>query len=368
MRVVVATGYYPPERMGGAEYQTLIMAQGLVELGHDVTFLATDTDNAGEVTAGGMTVRKILGSRAVGWATHRELVERAIQGATPDVCYVRRFRELGAAVPFCNDAGIPVISMSCHVMETSPFFRSRYPEEAMAHLRSFLSIRSADVHVCNTKFLQKKTQRWFPRKSIRAIYNGQPVPMLASVHAEPSGQVIWVNNLKDWKRPDLLVELARRLPQFRFVMVGRMAGGRYGEKMRQMLQQASANLEYLGPKPIEEVNALISQSDLLLYTSLAVEGFANSFLQAWFRGVPTLSLFFDIDGIIEREGIGRYSRTFEQLVADVQELMEDGVARREMGQRARQYAVSHHSAKKMVADYETLFEEIAGRAVRTGAK
>jgi glycosyltransferase involved in cell wall biosynthesis len=237
----------------------------------------------------------------------------------------------------------------------------------MAHLRSFLSIRSADVHVCNTKSLQSKAQRWFPRKSIRAIYNGQPVPPPESVHLEPSGQIIWVNNLKDWKRPDLLVELARRLPQFRFVMVGRMAGGRYGEKMRRMLQQASANLEYLGPKPIGEVNALISQSDLLLYTSLAVEGFANSFLQAWFRGVPTLSLFFDIDGIIEREGIGRYSRTFEQLVADVQELMEDGVARQEMGQRARRYAVSHHNAEKMVADYETLFNEVTGRTARKGA-
>jgi glycosyltransferase involved in cell wall biosynthesis len=128
--------------------------------------------------------------------------------------------------------------------------------------------------------------------------------------------------------------------------------------MEKALQQAPSNLEYLGPLPIDQVNEKISQSDLLLYTSLPVEGFGSSFTQAWLRQVPTVSLSFELDGILEQENIGRCSRDFEHLVTDVKELMEDESLRRDMGQRARAYAVSHHSAERMVADYEALFKDI----------
>ncbi|GAH07780.1 unnamed protein product, partial [marine sediment metagenome] len=108
-----------------------------------------------------------------------------------------------------------------------------------------------------------------------------------------------MNNLKRWKQPEIFIELAHRLPQFKFVMIGGMQSARmYDYTIRAALQQTPANFQYLGSMPINQVNALISQSDLLLYTSLPVEGFGNSFLQAWLRGVPTLSPFFDLDGIL----------------------------------------------------------------------
>lgn len=374
MRITVVTGSYPKERMGGAEYQTLLIAQGLADLSHDVVFLATKSDEGGEFEEGKIAVLKIPGWRTVGWGPHRQLVAKAIEESSPDICYVRRFAELATVVPLCNKAGVPVVSTSCHSRETSPFLLGYHPietiaylrsPEAILHLRSFLSIRSSAVHVCNTRSLQAQIQRWFPRKRIRMIYNGSPVPPPDRVHLESSGQVIWVNNLKRWKRPEIFIQLARRLPQFHFVMIGRMAGHRrYAQRLRAVLQRATANFQYLGPMPIDQVNAMISQSDLLVYTSLPVEGFGNSFIQAWFRGVPTVSLSFDLDGILEREGVGCCSRTFDQLVADVQELMTDDAIRRNMGQRAREYAIRDHSADRMVADYETLFKEVVGEVPR----
>jgi len=38
--------------------------------------------------------------------------------------------------------------------------------------------------------------------------------------------------------------------------------------------------------------------------------------------------------------------------------MEDKATRLEMGQRAREYAMRHYPAERMVADYEALFKEI----------
>ena len=353
--------------MGGAQHQTLLLAQGLSNIGHDVVFLGVNSAEESELYADGVRVVNIPGRRKVGWAQHRQLLAKIIKESDPDICYVRVFEEIAAFMPICRKAGIPFVSMTVHSMQTSPFLFGYHPRETIGfmrslhtvyHLLAFLSIRYSAAHVCNSRAHQQRMQRWFPRKSIAMIYNGSPVPLPMDGRKEFTRQVIWVNNLKRFKRPEVFIELARCLPQFRFVMIGRMADGRYGRKLSRTLQRAPSNLEYLGPLKIDEVNRKIGQSDLLLYTSLPVEGFGSSFTQAWLRQVPTISLSFELDGILEREKIGRCSINFKQLVSDVEELMEDASLRREMGKRARAYAVDHHSAERMVDSYETLFRKI----------
>ena len=50
------------------------------------------------------------------------------------------------------------------------------------------------------------------------------------------------------------------------------------------------------------IDALYDRAKVLVNTS-DVEGFPNSYLQAWIRGVPVVTLI-DPDGVIEREGLG----------------------------------------------------------------
>jgi glycosyltransferase involved in cell wall biosynthesis len=195
------------------------------------------------------------------------------------------------------------------------------------------------------------------------IYNGSPIPPFDE-SAPREKQVIWVNNLKRWKRPEVLVRLAHRLPEWQFLMIGRMAEGNYGRWIASLIAQGPPNLHYLGPKSVDEVNEEIARSSLLLYTSQPVEGFGNSFLQAWLRGAPTVSLSFDLDGIPEREGIGRCARTFDELVDVVDELMRNDDLRSSMGRHARAYAVRHHAVDRMVNEYEALFTSIVeGRPI-----
>lgn len=360
---------YPEEEMGGAEYQTYLISKGLAESDHEVVFVAAAASEEAESRAGSITVRKVPSRDVVGWAGHRRALARALREKSPAICYVRAFLELDPIVPFCKENGIKVVSTSSHLKETSPLMLGYTPLQALAslrsfktmwHLRSFLTIRSAHVHICNTKSLEKSIRRWYREIPVRTIYNGSPIPPKREMHLTSSGQVLWVNNVRPFKRPEVFVELARRLPQYQFLMVGRMPGSkRNGRRFRVLINHAPPNFRYLGPKPIKEVNALISQSDLLVYTSLPVEGFANSFIQAWVRGVPTVSLEFDLDGILESQRVGRCSQSFEQLVFDVDELMNDEKTRLEMGRLARNYAVRRHDPERMVAEYEALFNGIA---------
>lgn len=368
MRILLISSSYPSERMGGAEYQTFLLAKGLANLNHQTLFLATNMESENELVDNKIAVEGIPSRMKIGWRNHYHRLYTIVEQFKPDIIYVRDFNEIAIVSSISTEMKIPMVSMSCHAMETTPFLVGYHPFETLghfrkrdtlAHFRSFLSIRSTAAHVCNTKALKRSIQRWYRHKTFQTIYNGSPIPLKDCVHQVSTGQVIWVNNLKRWKRPELFIELARNLPEYRFMMVGRLSGGRtFLRDIKKKLAKAPPNLQYLGALPIESVNELISQSDLLLYTSLPVEGFGNSFIQAWLRCVPTLSLSYQLDGILERESIGRCSPSFDSLVADVNELMKDEQLRLEMGSRAREYASRNHNPDKMVSKYECLFKNV----------
>jgi glycosyltransferase involved in cell wall biosynthesis len=91
---------------------------------------------------------------------------------------------------------------------------------------------------------------------------------------------------------------------------------------------------------------MLSQGHILVNTSKQ-EGFSNTFIQAWMRKVPVVSLQVDPDSVLEKEGIGFCSGSFDQLVKDTQKLITDDKLRNEMGERARAYAIKNHSLKNM---------------------
>lgn len=372
MNIALVATLFPGERVGGAEYQTKLIARGMIDHGHSALFIGADSSQAGESEHDGIRVVGVLGRRSIGAAAHARALGDVLSSARPDVCYVRDFKELAFVGPVCRALDIPCVSVSCHAMETSPFLTGYHPkdtwyylrtQDALYHWKAFRSIRYSAAHVSNTKTLRDRVQRWFPRTPMRMIYNGSPDPGLPENNKAPSGQVIWVNNLKRWKRPEAYLDLAEALPDYRFVMVGRMAESGYGQSIKARIESAPPNLVYPGPKPIDETNDLIAESDLLLYTSLPVEGFGNSFLQAWYRSVPTISLGYELDGILEREGVGRCAANMSELIAVVSQLMGNHALRQAMGHKALDYARAHHTVERMVSQYEDLFADVAARTI-----
>jgi glycosyltransferase involved in cell wall biosynthesis len=167
--------------------------------------------------------------------------------------------------------------------------------------------------------------------------------------------VIWVGNLREMKRPDLAVELARRLPQYRFALIG----GSVPEHRTYFDRLVSAarhlpNMVVTGPVAYQEVGAWFARSRVHLNTS-DVEGFPNTFLQAWSRSVPVVS-FFDPDGLIERRGLGRKCRDLDEMTAALDGLLRNDAARMDIGARARAFASSEFSARSIAARYLELLE------------
>ena len=136
--------------------------------------------------------------------------------------------------------------------------------------------------------------------------------------------------LRESKRPDLLIEIARKAPDIRFVVCGGSstftAVPGYSEQFIETLR-ALPNVEYRGQVSPGEASRVIANAALLLSTADG-EGFPNTFLQAWAAGTPVVSLVVDPDHIVKRYRLGKISLTVEQAICDIRMLLDSAARAR----------------------------------------
>jgi hypothetical protein len=120
----------------------------------------------------------------------------------------------------------------------------------------------------------------------------------------PRDAFLWIGGLVEVKDPLSYLELARRVPEARFRMVGtdRRTGREVAARLRAEVQDVP-NVELLPAMSSEEILTLYERAVAVVSTSF-LEGFPNVFLEGWARGAPALSLRVDPDGVFERHGLG----------------------------------------------------------------
>lgn len=178
--------------------------------------------------------------------------------------------------------------------------------------------------------------------------------------AEKQKQVVYVNNIKTRKRPELFLELVNKLKEnnYKFLMIGELqANIEYYKNLISECEKDNNNFKYLGAKTSEEVDKILAVSEILVNTC-EPEGFGNNFIQAWLNKCPTVTLTFDPDNIIKENKIGYHSETFEKMVKDVKNLINDDKLRKEIGERARKYALQNHSIHVNIKKYEEIFKKL----------
>lgn len=133
---------------------------------------------------------------------------------------------------------------------------------------------------------------------------------------------LWVSNLRVVKRPDVLLDVADRLPDLSFHMVGGTVPGELQcfESIRADAAKRG-NVKFHGAVPYRDVGTLYARARVFVNTS-DVEGFPNTYLQAWMSGTPVVA-FFDPDDVIARHGLGVVVRTPEQMAAAIRMLLQD---------------------------------------------
>ena len=218
-------------------------------------------------------------------------------------------------------------------------------------------VRRADLILAQTEYQRKLLHTHFELDSELA---NLAVELPARARATKDIDVLWVANFRAVKQPDLVIDLARRIPQLRFVVVG--AGQEeYVRRMRQAAQELP-NLTMTGPIAYDAVGAYFDRARILLNTS-SLEGFPNTFLQAWIRGLPVVS-FFDPDGLIARRGLGCAVRDFSTMADALELLAANDALRAEIGATAAAFAMENYAADAVAKRYIDLFSKYFAEIVR----
>jgi hypothetical protein len=136
--------------------------------------------------------------------------------------------------------------------------------------------------------------------------------------------------------PRLAIELARRMPSRRIHMVGGPQPG-YSDLYSKIESAAKSlpNLTFCGRVPYHDVGDLYDRAKIFVNTS-DTEGFPNSFLQSWRRGVPVIS-FFDPDGLIKCEGLGASPQSIDEMAYVADHLIANETEWRKASERCREF-------------------------------
>ncbi len=337
--------------VGGESVQHVLLARAWRDLGHDVSMIVHD-HGQGRVT-------DVDGIRAVAPYARDEGIP-VLRFAHPRLTgMIGAMREIDADLYYQSPGGAPT--------GFTAWFCRRHGKRFITRIASDLAcipgiqlirfwrdrkiyeygLRNADLIVA-----QSEQQRTLLRQNygLKSEVLDMAVDMPSGPPPEKDIDVLWVSNLRPVKRPEVVLDLARRLPHVKFTLAGGALPG--AEDYYQTVIQAASQLPNVtcpGAVPYAEVGTLFSRARIFLNTS-QIEGFPNTFLQAWVRGVPVVT-FFDPDSLIKQRQLGRTAADLDDMVNGIRTLLEDAQERERAGERARAYAVATFGAKHIASRY-----------------
>ena len=344
---------YGHHRIGGAEVQQTLLARALARSGFDVSMVVANYGQPDGATWDRVrtyrTYRFDEGIPAIRFLHPRwTSVWSALQRADADVYYVSGASMLVALVTlFARRHGRKVLWRSTSQSDCDPrrlcirFWRDK-------QLYAY-GLKRVDLALAQTLEQQHMLLENYGRTS-HVVGPLSETPGRSLPFAERDLDVLWVGNIRALKRPRMLFDLARRLPQLQFAMAGGACRGE--EDLFASVQREAgtlANVRFHGPVAFHQMPALFERARLLVGTS-EVEGFPNTYLQAWAHGAPVVA-FLDPEAMIANRRLGRAVATLAEMEAAITELLTNEREWAAASERCRAFVASRTDETAMLAPY-----------------
>jgi glycosyltransferase involved in cell wall biosynthesis len=284
--------------------------------------------------------------------TDAPVIYRLIKKISPDVIYKRSINYITAVGVLY--AKLNNIKMVLHIAHQENVEKLKFQQKIKTifllinQIIKKYVIRNTSMIICQAEYQNTLLQKNFRRNCNLCLPNLHPIPD-SKIVKRPPVKIVWIANFKQWKQPELFIELAEKFQDdqnIKFTMIGRPASGAWQRRLTKKINQLP-NLEYRGELPIDEVNQILSESHIFVNTSIN-EGFPNTYIQAWMREVPVVALNCDPDNLIKTNKIGFHSKTFRQMIDDVKYLIKNKSVMEKMGKRANNYARETFSTSKAI--------------------
>lgn len=367
MKILIVNGSTVFDCLGGSEVQINYLAEFLRDQGHDVLFYTMDfmpRKPESEKVFGFRVYRNnYIGNSIRMPQLHIQRILTIVKKEAPDILFARYIQSTYVLHQVSKKLGIPFVYQvpfmfdeSMYSFKTALHYVRKFKLNVLNALLATRYFYKADRVLSVSRDDALMISRRF-KIPVKTIYNMHPIPPERIDIASDVFKVAWINNLKLLKRPEMFLNLAHRCADTKahFIMAGSMPGGAYGARLRDMISSAT-NLEYLGQIPFEQSNRLLGNASLNVITS-PKEGFSNSSIQGWLRGIPLVTTI-DKDNVVTDNHIGFAVSDVGELEEKVRFYMEHPQELAAAGRRAREYAVKEHSIELNGQMYENFFKEL----------
>ncbi|MDX2245487.1 MAG: glycosyltransferase family 4 protein [Bacteroidia bacterium] len=187
------------------------------------------------------------------------------------------------------------------------------------------------------------------------IYNAHPVPHEESDMARKN-TVLWIGRMQDFKHPERFIALADSM-QDQNIEFG-MIGGLGNDPLSRQVQAAAeknSRMKLHGRVSPEVVHQKLNEVKFLVNTS-DYEGFSNTFIEAWQRGVPVVSFYVDPDQMITQKNLGIVSNNPEEIKAWITDLITQPDKWETISQRCKAFAKANFEIGAAVDTLETVLK------------
>ena len=359
---------YGAHGIGGEEVQHTLLARALTVRGYDVSMIVLDFGQADGAAWEGITTYKAYRSED-GLPVMRFFHPRwtgvwsALKRADADIYYLScASLRVGLSALFSRMHRRKLVFRIASDMDCEPrkllieynYWRDRRIYE--------YGLRHADAILAQSLHQQDTMKRNYGLSStLASMLVDQPRDI--SAFEQRTIPVLWVSNIRQLKRPDLVLDFAAGAADTAVHMIG----GRIADSQAlfdETVRRASGlpNVTFHGQIPYHEVNDYFANALVFMNTS-DIEGFPNSYLQAWSRGTPVIA-FFDPDGLIAREGLGVAVRNMEEMRQAVKELISNRERWLAASERCVAFMRREYGDDRILAPYLETFRRLGRQRVR----
>ena len=255
---------------------------------------------------------------------------------------------------YCQQRSKPYIFLAGSDFDFYPEYKL-YPEKKDIYgvpfaIKTF-AIESAHAHIVQS---ERQAELLCKGYSCASVVIKNPIDLPQYFPRNSAAQnILWVGKSDERvKRPALILELARRLPEYPFVVIMNFAVAKTHTECVELARQLP-NVTMVERVPFAEIESYFANARLHLNTSL-FEGFPNTFLQAAKYGVPTVSMQVDPGGMLATYGSGlACHEDFEKFKANVCALMMDTDLYDRLSRQAMAYVRAYHDKDLIIPQYES---------------
>ena len=213
-------------------------------------------------------------------------------------------------------------------------------------------IKNADFYIAQSHFQEKKLRKYLNKNiNSQVIKSGYKI---SEKNSKNKKYVLWVGRYIDWKRPELYLELAQKIPKEKFLLI--MPKGSDLKKWKEIVDKTKKmkNIKFIEKVPFHKIQTYFDKAKLFINTSV-YEGFPNTFIQSCLGQTPIISLNVNPDNVLTKNKLGLNSEdNFDKLVNNTKQILENKELHKKFSKNTLKYAKKEHDITKIIEKWKKI--------------